>query len=64
MRRIGVTPHVAKKTSRSGSAIHDRTARHEGYSKSINARRDIEKVCELRSTASTAGSNSGAGCVS
>jgi IS5 family transposase len=33
MRRIGVTPHVAQNTTR-----------HEGYAKSINARRGIEKV--------------------
>ena len=33
MRRIGVTPHVSQNT-----------ARHEGYAKSINARRGIEKV--------------------
>jgi len=40
-----VTPHVAQNTSRpGGSAIDGRTARHEGYAKSINARRGIEKV--------------------
>jgi hypothetical protein len=45
MRRIGVTPHVAQNTARSGgSAIDSRTTRHEGYRKSINARRGIEKV--------------------
>ena len=45
MRRIGVTPHVAQNTARlGGSAIDGRTTRHEGYSKSINARRGIEKV--------------------
>ena len=45
MRRLGVTPHVAQNTARSGgSAIDGRTTRHEGYSKSINARRGIEKV--------------------
>jgi hypothetical protein len=45
MRRIGVTPHVAQNTARTGgSAIDGRTARHEGYAKSINARRGIEKV--------------------
>jgi len=45
MRRIGMTPHVAQNTSRSGgSAIDRRTTRHEGYAKSINARRGIEKV--------------------
>ncbi len=45
MRRIGVTPHVAQNTSRpGGSAIDNRTTRYEGYAKSINARRGIEKV--------------------
>jgi hypothetical protein len=40
LRRIGVTPHVAQNTSRpGGSAIDGRTTRHEGYAKSINARR-------------------------
>ena len=45
LRWIGVTPHVAQNTARSGgSAIDGRTTRHEGYAKSINARRGIEKV--------------------
>ena len=45
MRRIGVTPHVAQNTARSGgSAIDGRTTCHEGYAQSINARRGIEKV--------------------
>ncbi len=45
MRRIGVTPHVAQNTARpGGSSIDGRTTRHEGYDKSINARRGIEKV--------------------
>jgi hypothetical protein len=45
MRRISVTPHVAQNTSRPrGSAIDGRTTRHEGYAKTINARRGIEKV--------------------
>ena len=45
MRRIGVTPHVVQNTARpGGSAINGRTTRHEGYAKSINARRGIEKV--------------------
>jgi len=45
MRRLGVTLHVAQKTARSGgSAIVSRTIRHEGYAKSIHARRGIEKV--------------------
>ena len=45
MRRISVTPHVAQNTGRpGGSAIDGRTTRHEGYAKSIHARRGIEKV--------------------
>ncbi len=45
MRRLGVTPHVAQNTARSGgSEIDGRTTRHVGYAKSINARRGIEKV--------------------
>jgi hypothetical protein len=45
MRRLGVTPHVAQNSARpGGSAINGRTTRHEGYAKSINARRGIEKV--------------------
>ena len=45
MRRLGVTPHVAQNTARSGgSAIDGRTTRHQGYAKSINARRGIEKI--------------------
>ena len=45
LRWNGVTPHVAQNTARSGgSAIDGRTTRHEGYGKSINARRGIEKV--------------------
>jgi hypothetical protein len=48
MRRIDVTPHVAQNTARpGGSAIEDRTTRHEGYALSINARRSIEKVFGL-----------------
>lgn len=45
MRRLGVTPHVAQNSGRSGgSAIDGRTTRHEGYAKSIHARRGIEKI--------------------
>jgi IS5 family transposase len=45
LRRIGVTPHVTLNTSRpAGSAIDGRTSRHEGYAKSIHARRGTEKV--------------------
>jgi len=61
MRRLGMTPHVAQNTARSGgSAIDGRTTRHEGYAKSMNARRGIEKIYALRATASMAGSNSSA----
>jgi hypothetical protein len=45
LRRIGVTPHVAQNTARlGGSDIDGSTTRHEGYAKSINARRGIEEV--------------------
>jgi hypothetical protein len=48
MHRIGVTPHVAQNTARpGGSAIDGRASRHEGYARSINARRGIEKVFGL-----------------
>ena len=63
MRRIGVTPHVAQNTARSGgSAFDGRTTRHVGYAKSIKARRGIEKVDELRSTSATVGSRHSADC--
>jgi hypothetical protein len=40
-----LVPHVAQNTARlGGSAIDGRTTGHEGYAKSINARRGIEKV--------------------
>jgi hypothetical protein len=45
LRWIGVTPHVAQNTARSGgSAIDGRTTSQAGYAKSINARRSIERV--------------------
>ena len=45
MHRIRVTPHVTQNTSRPGvSAIHRRATRHEGYTRSLSARRGIEKV--------------------
>jgi hypothetical protein len=48
LRWIGVTPHVAQNTARSGgSAIDGRTTCHKGYAKLINARRGIEKVFGL-----------------
>jgi hypothetical protein len=57
LRRIGVTPHVAQNTSRTGgSAIDGRTTCHEGYAKSINLA-GASRRC-------LAGSSSGAGCAS
>jgi transposase len=45
MRYQGITPHVSQNTKRKGgSAIDGRTTRHEGYAKSLNARKGIEKV--------------------
>ena len=45
LRISGIMPHVAQNTSRScGSAIDGRTARHQGYAQSINARKRIEQV--------------------
>ena len=45
LRISGITPHVAQNTSGSGgSAIDGRTARHQGYAQSINARKRIEQV--------------------
>ena len=38
------TARGAEHRSPGGSAIDGRTTRHEGYAKSINARRGIEKV--------------------
>ena len=44
-RRIGVTPHVARNTGRSGgSAIDRRTSRHEGYRISQRFRKRIEEI--------------------
>ncbi len=41
----GITPHVAQNIqARRRSAIDGRTARHQGYRKSINARKRIEEV--------------------
>ena len=40
-----ITPHVAQNLTRpGGSAIDGRTARHQGYAQSINARKRIEQV--------------------
>jgi len=44
-RALGVTPHVAQNlTRRGGSAIDDRTTRHEGYGVSQVIRKRIEEV--------------------
>lgn len=41
----GITPHVAQNIqARRNFAIDGRTVRHQGYSKSINARKRIEQV--------------------
>jgi hypothetical protein len=43
LRISGITPHVAQNNHpRRSSAIDGRTARHQGYSQSINARKRIE----------------------
>ena len=45
LRINGITPHVAQNLTRSGgSAIDGRTARHQIYAQSINARKRIEQV--------------------
>jgi hypothetical protein len=45
MRRIAVNPHMAQNSGRSGgSAIDGPFTRHEGFAKSINAGRGIEKI--------------------
>jgi len=45
LRINGITPHVAQNIqARRRSAIDGRTARHQGYAQSINARKRIEKV--------------------
>jgi hypothetical protein len=45
LRISGITPHIAQIITRSGgSAIDGRTARHQGYAQSINARKRIEQV--------------------
>ena len=45
LRISGITPHVAQNISRiGGSSIDGRTARHQGYGQSINARKRIEQV--------------------
>ncbi len=45
LRISGIAPNVAQNLSRSGgSAVDGRTARHQGYAQSINARKRIEQV--------------------
>jgi transposase len=45
LRISGITPHVAQNIqTRRRSAIDGRTARHQGYAQSINARKRIEQV--------------------
>ena len=45
LRINGITPHVAQNIQmRRSSAIDGRTARHQGYAQSINARKRIEQV--------------------
>jgi len=45
LRINGITPHVAQNIqARRRSAIDGRTARHQGYAQSINAKQRIEKV--------------------
>jgi len=45
MRRLCVTHHVAQNSERSGgSTIDDGTTRHEGFAKSINARRGVPPI--------------------
>ena len=45
LRINGITPHVAQNIqARRRSAIDGRTARHQGYAQSINARKRIEQV--------------------
>jgi hypothetical protein len=51
LRWIGVALHVVQTTARpGGSAIDGRTTSHEGYAKSINDRRGIEKIFWLDQT--------------
>ena len=45
IRFAGITPHVAQNIqTRRRSAIDGRTVRHQGYGKSIHARKRIERV--------------------
>ncbi|MGH7041726.1 MAG: IS5 family transposase [Acetobacteraceae bacterium] len=51
LRRLGVTPHVARHTSRRRSAIDGRTTRHPGYAISQRIRKRIEEVFGWMKTA-------------
>jgi len=44
LRDRGVTPHVARNTTRRRSAIDDRTTRHEGYAISQRKRKRVEEI--------------------
>jgi len=44
MRQRGVTPHVARNTSRRRSAIDGRTTRHPGYALSQRLRKRVEEI--------------------
>jgi hypothetical protein len=45
LRIKGIAPHVAQNlTRRGGAAIDGRTARHQGYTQSINTHKRIEQV--------------------
>ena len=43
-RERGVTPHVARNTSRRRSAIDGRTTRHPGYAVSQRIRKRVEEI--------------------
>jgi len=43
VRQMGITPHVAQNTSKSRSAIDDRTTRHPGYALSQRCRKKVEQ---------------------
>ena len=43
-RSLGVTPHVARNTSRRSSAIDARTTRHAGYAVSQRVRKRVEEI--------------------
>jgi transposase len=43
-RSLGVTPHVARNTTRRSSAIDERTTRHAGYAVSQRVRKRVEEI--------------------